>query len=145
MLLNEICSALNWIIKLYIFVVAFYLGNDSSPVGKFVDDEKNVMIIPNPSSPIQADGSLVEWKIYAVKPGHINLDVSKRFRALFSLFHWFCLRFVDKFEYAMENRNVETVKKNYCCCFTISINLLQHCLLCCFQFDILFNVSWWNW
>lgn len=65
----------------------FYLGNDSSPVGKFVDDEKDVMIIPNPNSPIQTDGNLVEWKIYAVKPGHINLNVSKSVKALFSRFH----------------------------------------------------------
>lgn len=53
----------------------FFVGHDHLPSRKFVDDEKKVMIIPNPSSPIKADGFLTEWKIAAAKPGRISLNV----------------------------------------------------------------------
>lgn len=57
-------------------VLGFFVGHDPLPSRIFVDDEKNVMIIPNPNSPIKADGLLVEWKIAAAKPGRISLNVS---------------------------------------------------------------------
>jgi len=58
-------------------VIGFFVGHDPLPSRKFVDDEKNVMIIPNPNSPIKADGFLSEWKVTAAKPGCVSLNVSR--------------------------------------------------------------------
>jgi len=57
------------------YVSEFTTGDDASKDRAHLDTETNCIIIPE-SSPIQADGLLMSWNIYARQPGTVALDVS---------------------------------------------------------------------
>jgi len=50
-------------------------GADASIDRALLDTQTNCIIIPE-SSPIQADGLLVSWHMFARQPGVVALDVS---------------------------------------------------------------------
>ena len=56
-------------------VTELVVGWDSSVDRAHLDHETSCIIIPDDSSPVQADGVLVSWNVFARQPGTVALDV----------------------------------------------------------------------